>query len=30
MAVAGSVAVILIVLMVFGPEARNISMAART
>lgn len=28
--VAGSVAVILIVLMLFGPEARNVSMAART
>jgi SHS family lactate transporter-like MFS transporter len=30
MLVAGSVAVILILLMIFGPEARNISMAART
>jgi SHS family lactate transporter-like MFS transporter len=29
-AVAGTVAVILIVLMIFGPEARNVSMAART
>ncbi len=30
MLVAGIVAVILIVLMIFGPEARNVSMAART
>jgi len=30
MLVAGSVAVILIVLMIFGPEARNVSMAAKT
>jgi SHS family lactate transporter-like MFS transporter len=30
MLVAGSVAVILIILMIFGPEARNISMAAKT
>ncbi|GLR68521.1 MFS transporter [Acidocella aquatica] len=28
--VAGSVAVLLIVLMIFGPEARNVSMAATT
>jgi len=30
MLVAGTVAVVLIVLMIFGPEARNISMAAKT
>lgn len=30
MLVAGVVAVILIVLMIFGPEARNVSMAAKT
>ena len=30
MLVAGIVAVILIVLMIFGPEARNVSMAAKT
>jgi SHS family lactate transporter-like MFS transporter len=30
MTVAGSVAVILIVLMIFGPEAKNVSMAARS
>jgi len=29
MLVAGSVAVILIILMIFGPEARNVSMAAK-
>jgi SHS family lactate transporter-like MFS transporter len=30
MLVAGTVAVVLIVLMIFGPEARNVSMAAKT
>jgi SHS family lactate transporter-like MFS transporter len=30
MLVAGTVAVVLILLMIFGPEARNVSMAART
>jgi SHS family lactate transporter-like MFS transporter len=30
MAVAGTVAVILIILMIFGPEARNVSMANKT